>query len=127
MGSSTGIQEAELRTCLKLGGQLQGLLVVARSGLDATEYAIYVRPSWTRGYRILRTWRDKDDRTFRSLDRLFKLPVSFGYHAAITIYPAGCPELQKFRGVLAKDGGRRRATAAEADGAGPQPVDSPAG
>ena len=82
-----------------------GLLIVARGDGEAVEYAIYLRTSWTRGYRILRTWRDKDDRTFRSLDKLFKLPATFAYDAPITVYRQGCAELQKFRGVLSKDSG----------------------
>ncbi|MCK8786572.1 hypothetical protein M0638_19540 [Roseomonas sp. NAR14] len=100
-----GLQEADLREGLREGGKVLGWLVVARGDGPDVEYAIYIRPSWTRGYRILRTWRDKEDRTFRSLDKLFKLPSAFNYHAPITVYPQGCPELHKFRGVLARDGG----------------------
>lgn len=100
-----GLQEADLREGLREGGKILGWLVVARSDGPELEYAIYVRPSWARGYRILRTWRDKEDRTFRSLDKLFKLPGTFNYHAPITVYPQGSPELRKFRGVLPRDGG----------------------
>ena len=53
-----------------------GLLVVARAGAEAPEYAIYVRTSWLRGYRILRTWRGKADRTYRSLDKLYEVVPS---------------------------------------------------
>jgi len=108
-----GLQEAELRAGIQDGGHVRGLVVVARGDGDAAEYAIYIRTSWTRGYRILRTWRDKDDRTFRSLDKLFKLPPTFGYHAPITVYQQGCVELQKFRGVLARDGGAKGASTAD--------------
>lgn len=100
-----GLQEADLREGIRQGGHIRGWIVVARGDGPEVEYAIYIRPIWARGYRILRTWRDKEDRTFRSLDKLFKLPVSFNYHAPITVYPQGCPELRKFRGVLARDGG----------------------
>lgn len=104
-----GICEAELREGLRDGGKVLGLLVVVRAGSDGNgpEHAIYVRPSWTRGYRIVRTWRDRDDRTFRSLDALFKLSRTFRYDAPVTVYPCGCPELRKFRGVLVEDGGVR--------------------
>ena len=114
MASGKGLQETELRTGLGDGGTIQGLVVVARGSGDAVEYAIYVRTSWTRGYRILRTWRDKSDRTFRSLDRLFKLPASFGYHSPVTVYRQGSAELQKFRGVLASDGGTKGTAPVEA-------------
>lgn len=116
MASSKGLQETELRSGLKDGGAIQGLLVVARGDGEAVEYVIYIRTTWTRGYRILRTWRDKDDRTFRSMDRLLKLPELFGYHLPITIYRQGCAELQKFRGVLASDGGAKGSALAEAVG-----------
>ena len=111
MAIGKGLQEAELRAGLQEGGQVQGLIVVSRGDGDAVEHAIYVRTSWTRGYRILRTWRDKADRTFRSLDKLFKLPPTFGYYAPVTVYRQGCAELQRFRGVLARDLGARDGTA----------------
>lgn len=101
-----GVQEAELRAGFREGGRIRGFLVVTRIGGEATEYAVYVNPSWTRGYRILRTWRDRADRTFRSLDRLFNLVVSLGWDAPVTVYRAGCPELQRFRGVQLRDGGK---------------------
>lgn len=114
MAIGKGLQEAELRAGLQEGGQVQGFIVVSRGDGDAVEYAIYVRTSWTRGYRILRTWRDKADRTFRSLDKLFKLPPTFGYYAPITVYRQGCVELQKFRGVLARDIGAKADGTADA-------------
>lgn len=121
-----GLQEADLREGIREGGKILGWLVVARSDGPELEYAIYVRPSWTRGYRILRTWRDKEDRTFRSLDKLFKLPGTFNYHAPITVYPQGCAELRKFRGVLPRDGGVPGADGPDgAEAAAGTPVDHP--
>lgn len=102
-----GIQEAELRIGFREGGHLRGFLVVVRSSGEATEYAVYVNPSWSRGYRILRTWRDKADRTFRSLDSLFHLPTVLGWNAPVTIYPGGSSELRRFRGVQIRDGGTK--------------------
>jgi len=72
----------------------------------------------------LHTLRDKDDRTLRSLDKLFKLPPTFGYHAPITVYQQGCVELQKFRGVLARDGGAKGASTADT-AEHPEPEASP--
>ena len=103
-----GVQETELRAGFRDGGRIRGFLVVMRTGDGATEYAVYVNPSWSRGYRILRTWRDKADRTFRSLDNLFNLPAALGWNASITVYPAGSPDLRRFRGVQVRDGGRTR-------------------
>lgn len=94
---------------MKAGRQVLGFLVVARAGGDAPEYAIHVRTSWLRGYRILRTWRGKADRTYRTLDKLYKLPFVFGYLGPVTVYPAGCVELGRFRGVLAHDVGTHNA------------------
>lgn len=101
-----GVEEAEIRAGLREGGHIRGFLVVVRKDGPATEYAVYVNPSWTRGYRILRTWRGKADRTFRNLDSLFHLPSAFGWTEPVTVYPAGSSELRRYRGVQARDGGR---------------------
>ena len=84
-GGDPGVEEADLRAGMRAGGRVLGFLVVARAGGEAPEYAIYVRTSWLRGYRILRTWRGKVDRTYRSLDKLYKLPPVFGYLGPVTV------------------------------------------
>lgn len=99
------IGEGEVRRGMHEGGSLKGFLVVVRRTPDATEYAIYLLPSWVRGYRILRTWGDRTDRTFRNFDRLLKWAASVGHDGPITVYRAGAPALQRIQGVRAEDGG----------------------
>ena len=107
MLSGKGLQEAELREGLANSGCIRGLFVVERPGVEdeRSDYVVYIRPSWARGYRILRTWRDRSDRSFRDFNRLLQTVRGFGHAASITVYRAGSPELAKFRGVLARDGG----------------------
>jgi hypothetical protein len=98
-----GLQEAELREELRKGGHIQGWLVVERAEEGDYEYVTYLRPSWSRGYRILRTWRYKADRGFRDLRALLNLARSFGFMQPITIYRQGCPELARFKGMQPQD------------------------
>ncbi len=72
---------------------------------ERPDFVVYMCPSWTRGYRILRTWRDKGDRTFRDFDRLLRTVRDFGHVGPVTVYSFDCPDLVKFRGVLVRDGG----------------------
>ena len=105
MLSGKGLQEAEIRDGLANGGYLRGLFVVERPGAagERSDYVVYIRPSWTRGYRILRTWRDRSDRVFRDFNRLLHTVRGLGHNASVTVYKIGCPELARFRGVLARD------------------------
>ena len=116
MLSAKGLQEAEIREGLGKGGRIQGLFVVERPGCEGerSDYVVYIRPSWTRGYRILRTWRDKGDRAFRDFDRLLQAVRALGYDGPVTVYTAGYPELARFRGVLTRDGGTKEGHAEDA-------------
>lgn len=110
--------EAEIRTGLREGGQVLGFVIVERPGDGYSEYVAYIRVSWTRGYRILRTWRDKTDREYRSLGLLYQSSRDFGYMLPVTVYRAGCAELLRFRGVLARDGGSRQESEPSAEASG---------
>lgn len=109
MASSNELQEAEIREQLRQGGHIRSLLVVERPALEGErpDYVVYMRPSWTRGYRILRTWRNKSDRTFRDFDRLLHTVRDLGYAGPVTVYRFDCPDLARFRGVLFRDGGTK--------------------
>ena len=102
------LQEGEVRTGLREGGQVLGFFIVERLDGDCSEYVAYIRVSWTRGFRILRTWRDKADREYRNLSLLYQLSRDFGYAAPVTVYRAGCAELLRFRGVLPRDSGSKQ-------------------
>lgn len=121
------LQEGEVRAGLREGGQVLGFVIVERPGDGCPEYVAYIRVSWTRGFRILRTWRDKADREYRNLSLLYQLSRDFGYTAPVTVYRAGCAELLRFRGVLARDGGskQRSEPSAEASGSTPENEQSP--
>ncbi len=118
MPNTKRLQEAEIREGLREGGRIKGFVVVERTDSEVPEYVAYIRTSWTRGYRILRTWRDKEDRTYRILGRLYQQAREFGYMAPVTVYRMGSPELLRFRGVLARDGGPKQATGQDETEAG---------
>ncbi len=63
------------------------------------EHLAYVRPSWRRAFLPLRTWGDKEDRSYKDLDRLLVLlRKDFGYRGFIGLYMDGDPDLARYRG-----------------------------
>jgi hypothetical protein len=72
---------------------------------DTAEHLAYVRPSWRREFLPLRTWGDKEDRTYKDLDRLLTLlRDDFGYSGFIGLYMAGDPDLARYRVLCDSDG-----------------------
>lgn len=101
-----GIREADLRKELRSGGQIQSVLVVARVVDAEPEFVAYLRVSWKLGYQILRVWRGAEERRFRTADAALQLAWRSGFTKAVVVYRVGDPELNRFRGILAIDGGR---------------------
>jgi len=92
-----GIQEGEIRQELKAGGHLRNVLIISKG---ASEHLVYIRPSWRREFLPLRTWGDKDDRTYKDLDRLLALiRKDFGYYGFIALYMDGDPNLARYRAL----------------------------
>ena len=98
------LQEADIRTGLAEKGHIRGAFLVARLESHGLEFMVYLRPSWDRNFLPLRTWRSKADRTYRDVGRLLQLiGDDYGYWGPICIYPAGSPELARFKGLLPDD------------------------
>ena len=100
---ATAFEEADLRAGLSDGGQVLGAFIVAR-GED--EFVIYLRCNWIRGrgFRIIRTWRGSSgDRAFKNLHSAWGFVRKFNFTGRVTVYPAGDPDLQQFRGVSPQD------------------------
>ena len=91
-----GFAEADLRKGLKKGGHILGAFIVER--LDKSGFLVCLRVDWTRGrgYWVIRTWRNRGDRLYKSLDRAFGFVRRFGFTGRITIYPEGDKELAQF-------------------------------
>ena len=99
-----GTEEAEIQAALRNGGRLTGFVVVDRTRGGGPEFVGYVRGSWTPGYRLLRTFRGRSDRTYKDLGRLIHLArFDFGYTPPIAVYAAGAPELRRFAGIWPAD------------------------
>ena len=95
-----GLQEGEIRRELRSGGHLRNVLIITKTIEGAAEHLAYVRPSWRRDFLPLRTWGDKEDRTYKDLDRLLALlRDDFGYRDFIGLYMDGDPDLARYRAL----------------------------
>ena len=125
MGS--GHQETDIRARLRAGERILNVFVVVRTAsprrrprrpspgspvaappssaaLLAIRYVLYLRVTWRVGYHILRTFRDREDRTFRDFGRLLLLiEEEFGYREPFVLIRAGSRRLQRIRGVRPED------------------------
>jgi hypothetical protein len=99
-----GLQEGEIKQELQNGGRLRNVLIITKLIEGTAEHLAYIRPSWRREFLPLRTWNDKEDRTYRDLDRLLVLlREDFRYLGFIGLYVDGDPDLSRYR-ALAEDG-----------------------
>ena len=95
-----GLQEGEIKQELQSGGHLRNVLIITKTIGGAAEHLAYVRPSWRREFLPLRTWADKEDRTYKDLDRLLVLlRDDFGYRGFIGLYMDGDPDLVRYRAL----------------------------
>jgi hypothetical protein len=95
-----GLQEGEIRQELQSGGRLRNVLIITKTIDGAAEHLAYVRPSWRREFLPLRTWGDKEDRTYKDLDRLLVLlRDDFGYRGFIGLYMDGDSDLARYRAL----------------------------
>jgi hypothetical protein len=99
-----GLQEAEIKEQLRCGGRVTGMVAVERSVQSGLEFAPYLTTSWRGGYSILRTARDKSNRTYKDYSRLRQFArVECDYQGPITTYLPGSDDLRHFPGILPED------------------------
>ena len=80
---------------------MRKVLVVSKDMAGGVEHLAYLWTSWRRGFRPLRTWDDKYDRTYRDLDRLLTLVrIDFRYRGPIALYMEGDRELARYRALV---------------------------
>jgi hypothetical protein len=97
-------QEADIKAGIRAGGSVEGVFIIARNDERGLGYIAYIRAGWARGFRALRTFRDRSDRVFRSLDKLVSLlREEFQYHGEISLFVAGDESLRRFRALLPTD------------------------
>jgi hypothetical protein len=97
-------QEADIKGGVQTGGSLLGVFVICRNDERGNGFIPYIRTNWARGFRPLRTYRDRSDRVFRSLDKLVALiREDFGYLGEISLFVAGDAELRRYRTLLPTD------------------------
>ncbi len=92
-----------MRDGVRDGGRIQGALAIVRTTRTEPQIVVYLRVSWTLGYHVLRRWRGKGDRIFRTADAALQTIWRHGYQGPVVVYRAGDPELARFRGVSPQD------------------------
>jgi hypothetical protein len=91
-----GLQEGEIKQELQSGGHLRNVLIITKTIEGTAAHLAYVRPNWRREFLPLRTWGDKEDRTYKDLDRLLVLlRDDFGYRGFIGLYMDGDSDLAR--------------------------------
>ena len=89
---------------MRNGGRLRNVLIITRVAGETAEHLAYLRPSWRREFLPLRTWGDKEDRTYKDLNRLLVLlRDDFGFGGFIGLYMDGDPDLARYRALSELD------------------------
>lgn len=103
MGQRTW-QEADIKGGVQKGGSVLGVLIICRNDERGSGFIPYIRANWARGFRPLRTYRDRSDRVFRSLDKLVALiREEFRYSGEISLFVTGDAGLRRYRTLLPTD------------------------
>lgn len=109
-GWDKGLEVTGVCQQIREGGRVLGVVIVERDRTGGSEYAAYVNVSWERGWRVLRTYRDRDDRTWRDFDRLLPYVRSeLGFDASISVCSAGAADIERFPAIAARERANRRA------------------
>ena len=94
-------QEADIKIGIRAGGSVVGVFIVARQDERRQGFVAYIRTGWARGFLPLRTFRDRSDRVYRSLDKLVSLIRNeFRYAGEISLFAAGDEGLRRFRALV---------------------------
>jgi hypothetical protein len=97
-------QEADIKAGIRAGGSVVGVFIIARTDERGPGFIAYIRAGWARGFKPLRTFRDRSDRVYRSLDKLVSLlRDEFHYSGEISLFVAGDQGLRRFRALLPAD------------------------
>lgn len=95
-----GLQEGEIRQAIAEGGHIRSVVVISTCICKHSEHLAYLLPSWKRDLLPLRTWGNKNDRTYRDFDRLFTLlRTDFAFRGVIPVYLMGDPDLAKYKAL----------------------------
>ena len=99
-----GVQESEIKEHIRAGGRVTNAVVVERAQKSGIEYAVYLSTSWYDGLGILKTYRNKADKTYKHLSLLVQfVRTECAYSGPIVIDPPGSAELEQSISVRLPD------------------------
>jgi hypothetical protein len=92
------VTHAEITEKLLEGGSLKGAVLEAQDDSRQPKYAVFLLPSWRRGYCILHVHWPARPRLYRDLDRLLVLiRFDYGFTGTIALKRAsGIPEQKRY-------------------------------
>ena len=99
-----GVQESEIKEHIRGGGRVTGAVVIERAQAGGIEYAVYLSTSWYDGLCILKTYRNRSDKTYNHLSLLVQfVRTECAYSGPIVIDPPGSAEVEQSAGVSHDD------------------------
>jgi hypothetical protein len=92
------VTHAEITEKLLAGGSLKGAVLEAQDDSRQPKYAVFLLPSWRRGYCILHVHWPAHPRLYRDLDRLLVLiRFDYGFTGTIALKRASdIPTLKRY-------------------------------
>lgn len=92
------VTHAEITEKLLEGGSLKGAVLEAQDDSRQPKYAVFLLPSWRRGYCILHVHWPARPRLYRDLDRLLVLiRFDYGFTGTIALKrPSGIPAQKRY-------------------------------
>jgi hypothetical protein len=83
------ITEADIVSELRRGGHIAEVAVLERRD---DEFLIFVSPSWSKDFKLLRKFRNTGTRTFKDVMRLLRfVRETWGYHGSLTVHTSDAP------------------------------------
>jgi hypothetical protein len=99
-----GVQESEIKEHIRGGGRITGAVVIERAQAGGIEYAVYLRTSWYDGLCILKTYRNRSDKTYKHLSLLVQfVRTECAYAGKIVIDPPGSADVDQSAGLSHDD------------------------
>ncbi len=112
----TSLAKGDITKLLNEGERLAGAYALVRSGppqstkyVPSFDYLLFVSLTGIRGYFPVVEYAGKEQRVFRSFDRILRMLRELGYHGPTTVYEETDPRRPKATGVTRRRPGEKLA------------------